>query len=300
MIFNFPIRPSRGVLTDIGNVGDMINKGVEITIGGQIINQGDFRFGMSINGTHYKNEVTRMALDGEGKPISSDNGNFEISVGHGRYDYFMRKFAGVDASNGDALWYYTDENDDDSDGDIEEKLTTNVWNSADEYYLGKSAIPDFYGGFTTNFSFKGITLDLNFAYQIGGYGYDGIYQGLLSAASDIGSNFHKDVWQTWTPENPDANLPRLGQTKFDQSNTSDLYLIDATYMSLQNVTLGYTLPSNLLSSVGFKSVRVYFTANNVKLWSKRQGFDPRLSVTGATSNEYSIVKSSSVGITAKF
>lgn len=300
MIYNRPVPLNLGFPSVAENIGDMENKGIEITIDGQIVKQSDFSFGMSINATHYKNEITRMPLDAEGESITIDDVNFQLEVGHSRYDYFMREFAGVDAANGDALWYYTDENDDDGDGNVEERLTTSVWNNADEYYVGKSAIPDLMGGFAMNFGYKAITLDVNFAYQIGGYGFDGVYQGLMAASNDIGQNYHKDVLKTWTPENTTASLPRLGQTKFDQSNQSNLYLVDASYLSLQNVTLGYNLPGDLLSNIGFKSVMVYFTANNVKLWSKRQGFDPRLSVTAATTNEYSIVRSTSIGVTAKF
>ena len=83
--------------------------------------------------------------------------------------------------------------------------------------------------------------------------------------------------------------------------TSDRFLVSGSYLSLQDVTLGYTLPRALCSKIGINKVRVYATGSNLWLWSKRQGLDPRQSITGATSNAYySPIRTISGGITVTF
>ena len=78
---------------------------------------------------------------------------------------------------------------------------------------------------------------------------------------------------------------------------SDRFLMDASYLNLQNINFGYTLPSNFTKKVGIEKVRVYLACENVWYWSKRQGFDPRYSYSGATSQAtYSPVRTISGGI----
>ncbi len=291
LLFFEPIAISEGVGARPANVGDMKNRGVEIELFGTIINTSEFNWSMSINGTHYKNEITKLPNE------FIDDGNFRFEKGRSRYDYFMRQYAGIDETNGDALWYMNEL--DDNGNPTGNRITTEDRASATEYFVGKSAIPDVYGGFSTNFEYKGIDLSLGFAYQIGGYGYDGIYQDLLGSTSP-GNNLHQDVFDSWTPENTTASLPRLDVFEVDQNGGSDFFLVDATYLSLQDITIGYSFKPDLVDKIGFTSVRIYASANNVYLWSKaRKGYDPRLSITGNAINEYSIVRSTSFGLTVK-
>ena len=86
-----------------------------------------------------------------------------------------------------------------------------------------------------------------------------------------------------------------------QTDTSDRFLIDASYLTLQNINFGYTLPSNFTKKVGIEKVRVYLACENVWYWSKRQGFDPRYSYSGSTSQAtYSPVRTISGGINIQF
>jgi hypothetical protein len=207
-------------------------------------------------------------------------------------------FAGVDAENGDALWYM-----DELDGDgnpTGTMLTTNNYALSDEYFIDKSAIPDVFGGFGTSVGYKGLNLNIGFLYQLGGYGYDGVYAGLLPAAGDVGHNYHRDIYDTWTPENPSASLPRIDVFDDDQNNRSDLYLVDLSYLSLNDVALSYDLNFDFLTNSGIDAAQIYVSGNNLKLWSKRDGYDPRLSVVGNALNEYSIMRSVSFGLKVTF
>lgn len=285
-----PLSEGRGSFPD--NVGDMINTGYEITLGLDLIRSSDFNWSVGFNTTHFNNEITSLPQE------FIDDGNFRLEEGRNRYEYFMREYAGVETETGDAMWYM-DEVDENGDP-TGQRVTTTEYNEATEYYIGKSAIPDFYGGFNTDFSFKGVSLSVNFAYQIGGYGFDGVYQRALDAAPDIGQNYHRDILDSWTPENTDATIPRIDLFDTQNNGTSDYWLTKASYLSLQDVVLGYDLPSSLLGKTGISGLTIYAASSNVYLWSARQGYDPRLSTVGTASNEYSIVRSMSIGANVKF
>ena len=297
LLFYFPIPPSEAVSSRPDNIGDMENKGVEVELGFNILNTPNWRLSLDINATHYKNEITSLPV--ESIDLERE-GRFRLQAGRSRFEYFLRDFAGVDPTNGDAL-YYTDVLD--ADGNpTGERETTADGIGATEYFVGKSAIPDLYGGFSTSIGYKQFALDVAFAYQIGGYGYDGIYQTLVDNGRSPGDNLHRDVvTSSWTPENPNAVLPRFDTVDNNQALLSDLFLVDASYLSLQNITLGYNFDNTILDALHLSSAKIYVSANNVFLWSAaRQGFDPRLSDTGNATNEYSLVRATSLGITLNF
>ncbi len=292
LLYNSPLPPSSGAPVLPENVGDMENKGFEFTISGTIIKTEDLVWNMNLNGTHFKNEITDLPEE-----LIRD-GRFGLEEGRSRYDYHLFEFAGVDPDNGDALWYYDVL---DTDGNpTGERETTNVYSEADRYFLDKSPIPDLYGGFSTDVTYKNFDFSIGFSYQLGGYGYDATYYNLFDA-TQAGQNFVKEAMtDTWTPENTDASLPRIDAGYGDNYLASSMYLVDASYLSLKNITLGYTLPEKLVNKIGVSSVRVYGLANNVYLWSKRQGFDPRMSPTGLSQNEYSVMRTTSIGVNIKF
>jgi TonB-linked SusC/RagA family outer membrane protein len=292
MLFNTPLPLSSGNPSFPENVGDMENRGIELNINAEVVRTQDFGVILSFNGTHYENEITRLPQE------SIDDGVYRFEEGRSRYDYYLREFAGVDASNGDALWY-TDILDEAGEP-TGERETTNEFSQATEYFLDETAIPDVYGGFGLDFRFKNFDLGADFAYQIGGKGYDSVYWNAFSA-DEAGANLHRDViGSTWTPENTDAKLPRLDTDDNLQYAGSSLFLTDASYLSLQNVTLGYNFSNNVTEAIGLDSLRLYALANNVALWSERQGYDPRLSLTGASSNEYSILRTVAFGVNVQF
>ena len=85
------------------------------------------------------------------------------------------------------------------------------------------------------------------------------------------------------------------------NGSSDRFLISASYLTLQNITVGYTLPSSWVRRIGVQKLRVYAVGDNIWTWSKRQGLDPRQSITGSNTNSYySSIRTISGGITVTF
>ena len=142
-----------------------------------------------------------------------------------------------------------------------------------------------------------------FNYQIGGQVYDGAYASLMSVpvSNADGMNIHADMLDAWTPTNTSSNIPRNQATDQYANAKSDRFLTNASYLSLDNINLGYTLPNNIVKKLYLNRLRVYVAADNIWVWSRRQGLDPRQSFTGAANNTYHApIRTISGGFTVTF
>ncbi|MCT3816744.1 SusC/RagA family TonB-linked outer membrane protein [Elizabethkingia anophelis] len=296
MIYTLPLPPSNaGSYIKYGNIGDMINRGVQANLNIDILRSDELQWSFYANATHYKNKITKLPAEQRSTGLVS--GLFILTEGGDRYTYYLKKFAGTDPNNGDALWYRTNIN---PNTKKEETTITNNYKEATDYNTGKSAIPKVYGGFGTDFTYKGFNLAVNFAYQFGGYGYDDIYRSLFHSDT-YASNYSTDLDKTWTPENPNAALPRVDLNSTNQNGNSTLYLIKSDYISLQDITLSYQLPADFTQHIGLSALKIYLTGNNLYLWSKRKGYDPRASLTGVSNSyRYSLLSSVSLGFKLNF
>ncbi|BDX38749.1 SusC/RagA family TonB-linked outer membrane protein [Tenuifilaceae bacterium CYCD] len=290
LLFQVPIPQSSGISSKWENIGTMKNTGVEIQLGGDVVKNDNFTWSMDLNMTHYKNEITKMPKDANGDYQEMVSGTKKLAVGHSIYDFWLRDYAGVDEANGNALYYY-----DMADGT---KGTTNDRNLASYYYCG-SAIPDIYGGYTNTFKFYGFDASIFVSYQFGGKFYDGNYAGLMHTGNR-GTHWHKDIMKSWTETNTKTNVPRVDYNNSNQSIASSRWLTDATFISLRNVTLGYTFSKNLLDKVGIASVRVYASGDNLGLSSKRKGMDPQQAMNGTADYTYVPTRTISFGLNLTF
>lgn len=301
MLFSFPLPASYGYTSYYANVGDMRNRGVEIELNGTPIKTNDLRWDLRLNLTSYKNKVSylpeeRKTLETSGvKGFSS--GNYFYGEGIPLYTFRTKKYAGV-SEKGEAQ-YYVDKKD--AEGNVFTEKTTKYSDAT--YYLCGTALPDVYGGFGTSLTYKGFDVSVDFVYQIGGQCYDSDYAGLMSSplSNSKGSAFHADLLNAWTPENPSSNIPRFQYGDSFSASNSDRFLTSASYLSLQNINAGYTLPSKICQTMGMQKLRVYVACDNVWLWSKRQGLDPRQSISGeVTASYYAPIRTISGGITLTF
>lgn len=302
MLYNFPQQPSSGNPAITKNVADMQNKGFEVSIDADIVKSENTGLNFWINATHYKNKITKLP-----KPFT--DGIFRFAEGYSAYSYYLREFVGVNKETGSGVW---NQGETDKNGVSSGNKTTVTSHSKGTKYLlsEKTANPDIYGGFGFSFNYKKWSLSSSFAYQLGGYVYDGVYASMFVEGSGFGNsghNFHKDVYKTWNTNNINAPLPRMTSTDSNQFGDSDLFLTKANYLSLENISLSYELSNdNLVKNIGIKSMEFNVIGSNLWLLSERQGFDPRTSKLGAqknngrTQNIYSPLKSISFGINVKF
>ena len=160
-------------------------------------------------------------------------------------------------------------------------------------------MPKVYGGFGTTVTAYGFDFSLSFAYQLGGRIWDYTYQDLMSGQSK-GAALHVDMLNRWTPNNKNTDVPRRNiQDQAATNYSSDRWLTSSNYLSLQNITFGYTLPKTLTRKIQIDGIRVYFVADNVALLTARKGMDPRQSYTNA-QNVYSPIRTISGGISLNF
>ena len=290
LLYSRPIAPSLGYGSIDENVGALKNTGIEMVLNGTIINQNGWVWKLGMNLTHYKNKVTDLPL--KDMPRSGVN---KLQVGRSVYDFYMIEWAGVDPENGDPLWYMDEK---DANGKVTGRTVTEDYTQASKYELG-STLPDFQGGFSTDFAYKGIDLSIATNFQIGGKIYDSMYSSFMHAGSNIGSNWHKDILNAWTPENKNTNVPIMDGAQNSNSQSSR-FLINASFFNIRNISLGYTFPKEWMKAISASSARIYVSADNVALFSKRKGMDPRQYAYGYSAANYSAIRTLSFGINLNF
>ena len=318
MIYKRPLAPSQGTPgSQLVNDIDMRNNGIEFEITADLIKTPNVYWNVALNGTHYKNKLTKLPSD---KPAEGyETGSYWREVGASLYDYYMYEWAGVDPTNGLPMYNaYYDEKPilDDAGNPVlddagnptfkkeyskDGKLVETVNNTGDatRVKLGKSPIPDLYGGFSTYLSLYGFDLSASFAYQLGGWTYDSSYANLMGSG-DLGSNWHMDMYNRWTPQNTDTDVPRLQLGDQTANQTSTRFLTKSSYISLRNATIGYTIPKNVTDRIGMQRLRVYVTGDNLWYLSKRKGLEVRNSFTGGTGFVYSALRTVSAGVQVTF
>ncbi len=294
MIYYRPLAPSQGEpSTQLVNDMDMKNTGIEFEVSADIIKTPNVLWNVTINGTHYKNAITKLPSD---QPQTGYNtGNYWRSLGGSLYDFYLLEWAGVDPENGRAMYNVYSQAG--TGGEFEG--TTYSATNATQRAVGKSAIPDLYGGISTYLTFYGFDVSASLAYQIGGWTLDSNYQGLMGSGS-VGTNWHKDIFDRWTPQNTDSQIPRLDNGDLEASQTSTRFLTKASYLSLRNVTIGYTFPKRLTDKIAMQNLRIYLTGDNLWYTSKRKGLDVRQSFNGSTGFTYSALRTISAGISFTF
>ena len=265
------------------NIGDMLNTGVEVELSGDVIRTKKLTWILTLNATHYKNEITEIASDlkknnnVDGHPGYTSSTNY-IGEGLPIYTWYLKKYAGVDDKGRSQWWDY------DSEGNL---VKTTAYGDADFFLCGDSH-PDLYGGFGTSLSAYGFDLSVTFTYSIGGKAYDYGYASKMNCPYGDSSGFsiHKDALNAWSPENTESQIPRWQYGDIYSAGMSDRFLTSASYLTLQNINVGYTLPKNWVRPLGLQSVRLYAAGDNLYYWSKRKGFDPRGSFSGNADSSY--------------
>jgi len=295
LLYSKQLPPSQGAPSSIWeNTMKMRNSGVEAELSYDIISRSKVRWNVGLNLTHYNNSLLELPED---RPQTGwATGNYLMRKGASIYNWYGFKYAGVNPENGESLFWA---NEYDSSGNVIGQKKVNNTNEADRYEYGKSSIPAVYGGFNTTLQYRQFDMSVALSYQIGGWAMDSQYASLMSGGT-AGTNWSKDIYDRWTPENPNSNIPRLHEGSLDVNATTDRFLTSASHLSLRNVTLGYTLPGKVLSRVGIEGVRFYLVGDNLFLLSARKGFDPRQSFSGSTGPSYSAMTTYSLGFNVRF
>ncbi|MDE6779589.1 MAG: SusC/RagA family TonB-linked outer membrane protein [Alistipes sp.] len=317
MLYYKPVAPSNGYSSYPMNVGSIRNSGVEVDLNGDVLRLKNFRWNINANLTYINNKIVKLHPDLNGRWIS---GASLYEEGKSMYTLFLPRYAGVDGETGEALYWtsvdgngkpYLDENGNPYSVKTASYSLAQTNASRGEY----NVMPKVYGGFGTSMEFYGVDFSISFAYQLGGRALDYTYMDFMHGGSeyDMGTNWHADILKAWKNQetssvrNADGtwtsltDIPRLNYEDAYTNSTSDRFLVSSDFLSINNITLGYTLPQKWTSKIGLSKLRIYFAADNVALFSARQGFDPRQGVAASESGTiYSPIRTFSGGLNLTF
>lgn len=304
VLLSIAIPISSGYNDYTGNAGAILNQGVEVELGGDIIRKRNFVWSASLNATMQRNEIKELPAARKTQAVNGEYVGWYSSsrltaVGYSRYTMYMPTFAGINSS-GQALFYLRDSETDAVTG------TTTIRGSAREYIAG-DVLPLAYGGFSTSVRWRSFDLSMGFAYQIGGKAYDATYASLMTAprSTSVGSNIHKDYKKSWTVENPNNEFPIWKyKTDTDQfTGTNSRWVTDASFLSFHNLAVGYSIPSKIAKRLFVESIRLSFTVDNLAYLSARKGFHPDTGFDwdgGEASSSYPRHRTYTAGLNVKF
>ncbi|MBK5720293.1 TonB-dependent receptor [Dysgonomonas sp. Marseille-P4677] len=262
MVFAIPTSFTTGLNSYYSNIGELSNKGVEVSVSANIINNADLKWNVVLTGSHNKNKIEKLSTD---NPIETTTTIRE--VGRPYYTFKMKEWAGVDPETGDGLWYLNEEGDE----------TTTNYNLAKKRYVG-TGDPDFIGSFSSRLEWKGFDFAFQLNYSVGGK----VYGNNLRYDEQVGGAYTQGYTQyvydnRWQKPGDIAAVPRL--TALDtgyENSASTRFLMDGDYLKIRSLTLGYTLPKSLLAKAFINNARVFVNAENLYTFSASnyRGFDP--------------------------
>ena len=276
LLLNAPL-PSLGGEPDgsiFSNIGEMVNKGIEVELSADLIRKQDLQLTIGGNISFVDNEVTKLvpsAQSPEGDDILRNNA--VIRVGEEINTYFMPRWAGINPANGEPLFY-------DVDGNV-----TNVYDSNANVLLdGKSPLAEFDGGFNIYLNYKGFDLTSDFYFKAGNYIENYMQQNMLSDGTGVDANQRVDAFNYWRQPGDTNVLPNPIFGNEAQQNT-DRWLQKGDYIRLRNLTLGYNLPVKFAESLHLKSLRVYVQGQNLFTYAPYFNGDPEVGIgSGETAN----------------
>ncbi|WP_115461333.1 SusC/RagA family TonB-linked outer membrane protein [Winogradskyella aurantiaca] len=328
LFFNRTVQPSSGSTNRLVNDGVLRNSGLEVDLTFHVVNSANASLDFSVNGAMIQNELLQLPVDTPNNFLNV-GGGFGWSVGRSINDFYMRQSAGVDPADGFPQWYeyYDDANDngvldagealegnDTPDFSLEPYLLANpganirrtitkTYGRATQLYLNKVAIPDVSGAFRFAGNIYNFTYNLQFTYQFGGYGYDNQYRELFEGTFPTGGGtLHVDARNAWQEPGDITSVPRLGNGSVAANNfESDRFVTSSDFLALNNIQIGYSIPSKVLGKSGIDNLNLYVSGDNLWITTARKGYNPTVRANGATGRAiYAPLSTLTVGARLKF
>jgi TonB-linked SusC/RagA family outer membrane protein len=270
LLVSRPIPSMTGYSSIWDNIGGIENRGFELALSTVNIrsaaNDG-FQWRTEFNVAHNKNTATGLY---NGDPSTPGRpGINRVELGQPLGAFYAFKFLGVDPETGDAMFF-----DRDGDGEI----------TAEDRMIVGSPHPKYFGGLTNTFSFKGLELRGFLQFNQGNQ----IYNALYLYANDGGyyyDNKLASVMNRWQKPGDITNVPRASAD--DESGSrmvSSRSIENGSYVRLQELTLGYTLPEKLSGAAGARNTQIYISGRNLHTWTKYSGYNPDVNSAGGNAN----------------
>ena len=286
-----PMGFASGVTTQLQNVGNVVNKGVELAVNGTLIQRKHLTWTASVNAAYNKNEITDMGTTNN--VIQGNDDQQILRKGESLGSFYGLQFIGIVQQDEDVTKLPTVNGLTPKPGDL--KFADTDGNQRidgnDRVILG-STQPDIVYGFSTQFTWRNLDASASFA---GSYGNE-VYNALgrrLELTNDS-YNVLATVKDSWTPQNGSNTLP-LASNARPLGYIDSRYVQSASYLKLRNLTVGYRLKIEELKSLRIEAVRVYATASNLFTITSYKGYDPEVA-SGTDSGAYPSSRSFIFGV----
>lgn len=268
MLMEIPFSVTTGWSSGVANVGSLRNKGVEFTIGADLVQTKDWYVGVKANFNYNKNTVTEL-FNGLDEYRMEDYG-LVYKVGEDPFQLNTVRYVGVDPRDGKCIWLDKNGNE------------TKVYSKDNAVNTGKSYQAPWNGGFGVNARWKGLSLRADFNWTAEKYIFNWAYQQLCNPNSILDSNQSVLMLDTWTPEHPEGTMPALTEAIQGDSR----YLENSSFLRLKNITVAYTLPKSLLKNLYMKDITFHFTGRNLLTFANSEytGQDPEYVNNGVRFN----------------
>lgn len=284
-LYQVPLSYTTGLASSYRNIGKIRNRGVELGINGTAFANRDVTINVFANLTHNQNKVIKLA---NGSIVGT---YYIIEEGRPYHQFYLKEYAGVERETGRPLYYLNESGDE----------TTTDYTAAAKRYVGSSD-PKVFGAFGFNAKAYGVDLSMQFNYRLGakvcdsGARFTGRGMSLRTPLADIAEN-------SWTPENMDAKYPQyLYNDPQMSTSASSRFVMNANYLRLSNITVGYTLPQHLTRKAYMEKVRFYMNFDNVHTWTSGDftGFNPDTYSSGVIAWQYPAVFTFTGGLQVTF
>ena len=318
-ISNFTLPATSGITSIRTNLGNMQNRGLEVDLNYRAIKTADFTLDFNANAAHNVNKILKLPNNGlennrvGGSQVYDDKGNL-IWVGglqegqnpNVAYAYVaegiirtpaeldayalkLKDLIGAKPLVHPSVYNAMSASDKAKNlpielGDVKWKDVNGdgIINSYDRVYMGRT-VPKVTGGFGLNAKYKNFTFSSRFDYALGFVQYDGPTSWFLGAGQGA-FNTTKEVFDTWTPENPNAKYPTFYRAdqlvKNNYFRTSSMFYNKADYLAFREISLSYSLPSDLLAKAKIEGIKFTLTGQNLGYMSKSTLFAPESTSNG--------------------
>jgi TonB-linked SusC/RagA family outer membrane protein len=286
LLLNVPVPYRSGFSSYLQNYGAVSNKGFEFGLHSENIKSRGFEWTTDFNISFNQNKIEKLPSD-----ISLGASGRNISIlrqGYAINSFQLYKQLSVDPQTGNAIY----EDISGPNGKPDGKIT-----SADRQIVG-SALPNFTGGFTNNFSYKGFELNIFFYFQQGNkiMNMNEFFMVHGGAQKNIGFlPLQSDRWQkpgditdiprlTTFSGDPDVNGGSANNYGGNVANLSSRYLEDGSFIRLKNISLSYNIPFRIIKKLGISNFKLYVNATNLLTFTNYKGLDPEVSSQGSNQN----------------
>ena len=270
MLMSTPLAYTTGFSSMMLNVGQLTNNGVEVEVSYDAFRSRDAFVNIYANFAYNANKIDKL-FNGQ---QSWDRPSYYLSYVVGKsINYYMAEFAGVDKNDGLAMWYTKGNHGNGKTvHEFNPETMTKTYSNDLLQDVGKAYYPNMNGGFGFTASWKGLSLNADFAFVLNKYMLNIDYQfSTNNANAKQGFNQSRDMLKMWKKPGDITDIPSLAtENVFDTR-----VLQNASFLRLKNLTLSYSLPQQWMQATRFfNSVRIYATARNLFTATKYKGGDP--------------------------